>query len=288
MTGPEDADARADELFRRLARQHAVPLPPPAGTWQQIRAESRRRRHRRHGVLLAAAACLLVVLAGAAVTVGLRPGARTDRLVQAGPPSATSLSTPTPSRTPSPSPSTTHTPTTDGTPATAGEPSGPLPAPLPGSPSPSPSGSPSPSASAAPLRACRTDQLSVNAGQVQAMASTRSIVLGLTNVSPTRCTATGYGALRLVDAKGADLTTTEQRDAVPTARAIELVPQGHTIRTVSWRVVPDPPTTVADCISGTALRVTPPDNTRGLRLQRSITACDRGALNAGAWTRVAG
>lgn len=305
MTRPGDADDRADELFRRLAGEESpMSLPPPEGTWQQIRGEARRRRHRRQALLLGAAASVLVVLTGAVVTVALRPDGRTQRLVQAGPPSAT----PAPSRpaSPHPTPTATAPPVLTVPSTSAGPGASPLPAPVPtarsappttastqpsAQPSTQPSAQPSTPPStppAAPLRACVTSQLTLGAGQVQAMASTRSVVLDLTNTSTLRCTVTGYGDLRLVDGHGSPLPTTQHRSPVPAARAIVLAPNGFTTRTVSWRVVPDPPTTAADCTSGAALQVTPPDESRSLLLHEAITACDHGTLEAGAWTRNAG
>jgi len=136
---------------------------------------------------------------------------------------------------------------------------------------------------------CRVEQLRAEAGETHANASTRSIVLGLTNTSRTRCTVTGYGSLALLDSGGRRLTTTPERAAVPAVRRIPLAPNGYTTREISWRVVPTGPQgTVRECISGRSLLVIPPGSSAGLHVPITITACDRGTLSGGAWTREAG
>jgi hypothetical protein len=136
---------------------------------------------------------------------------------------------------------------------------------------------------------CRVEQLRAEAGETQANASTRSTVLQLTNTSRTRCTVTGYGSLALLDSGGRRLTTTPERAAVPAVRKIPLAPNGYTTREISWRVVPTGPQgTVSGCISGRSLLVVPPGSSSGLHVPISITACDRGTLGGGAWTREAG
>lgn len=136
---------------------------------------------------------------------------------------------------------------------------------------------------------CRVEQLRAQAGETQANASTRSTVLQLTNTSRTRCTVTGYGSLALLDSGGRRLTTTPERAAVPAAREIPLAPNGYTTREINWRVVPTGPQgKVSECISGRSLLVVPPGSSSGLHVPITITACDRGTLSGGAWTREAG
>lgn len=162
-----------------------------------------------------------------------------------------------------------------------------------------PAGQPSATAAGSPLHQsstesadapqCRSGQLSAEAGETQAMASTRTTVLQLTNTSQHRCTVTGYGRLALLDGDGHQLTTTLERAAAPTARTIALAPQGYTTRLISWRVVPTGPQgKISECVTGRSLLVVPPGSRAGLRVTIHITACDRGTLGAGAWTRDAG
>lgn len=160
----------------------------------------------------------------------------------------------------------------------------------PGAPSSSPvAAKPAPTVTAAASDRCTTAQLEVDAGQVQAAASTRSLVLGLTNVSDTRCTITGFGGLALLNAGGTQLTTRFERSATQ-PRTVELAPQGVTTRTISWRVVPaqntDPTT---NCVSGDELLVTPPDEEPAdLVVSQPITACQGGTITGTPWDRDAG
>lgn len=136
---------------------------------------------------------------------------------------------------------------------------------------------------------CREEQLRAEAGETQAHASTRSTILQLTNTSRTHCTVTGYGSLALLDSGGRRLTTTLYRAVVPAVHTIPLAPNGYTTREISWRVVPTGPQgKVSECISGDSLLLVPPGNSSGLHVPIAITACDRGSLSGGAWTREAG
>ena len=160
----------------------------------------------------------------------------------------------------------------------------------PGTSSSSPTGDRStPEGTAVTRDRCRTAQLKVDAGQVQAAASTRSLVLQLTNISDTRCTITGFGGLALLDASGTQLPTRFERAATQ-PRTVELAPQGYTTRTINWRVVPaqntDPTT---DCVSGETLLVTPPDeDPANLVVHEPITACRGGTITGTPWDRDAG
>lgn len=173
---------------------------------------------------------------------------------------------------------------------------------LPPGPMPSgtaaPSSAPSSSPAAAPPTStgmvvasdrCRTAQLKVDGGRVQAAGSARTLVLGLTNVSSTRCTITGFGGLALLDADGTKLPTRFERSPAQ-PRTVELAPQGFTTRTINWRVVPardtDPTT---DCVSGYALLVTPPDEQpANLVVNEPVTACQGGTITGTPWDRDAG
>lgn len=146
-----------------------------------------------------------------------------------------------------------------------------------------------PTGSAVASGRCATAQLTVDAGQVQAAASTRTLVLGLTNVSNTHCTISGFGGLALLGAGGSALPTRFERSPAQ-PQTVELAPQGVTTRTITWQVVPaqntDPAT---NCVSGDALLVTPPDEQpANLVVHAPITACQGGTITGTPWGRDAG
>lgn len=146
-----------------------------------------------------------------------------------------------------------------------------------------------PTGTPAAAERCRTGQLKVDAGHVQATASTRSLVLGLTNVGTVRCTITGFGGLALLDARGTQLQTRFER-TITRPRTVDLAPQGHTTRTITWRVVPEQNTDpTADCVAANALLVTPPDEEPAdLVVHEPITACRGGTITGAPWDRDAG
>lgn len=267
-----------DARVRRVAEQDAVvPLAPPPGRWEEIRAEAHRRTQRRRTVILSAAAgLLLVAVVGVAALAVTEVERGPDRLAVEPTPSATTATPAPPSPTPTPAPPPPVTPSPGTSPPASQTP-------------PSVSPSVPPKATEPPLARCTTAQLEVEAGQVQAAASTRSLVLGLTNVSDTRCTITGFGGLALLDAGGTQLTTRFERSATQ-PRTVELAPQGFTTRTISWRVVPAQNTDPnADCVSGDALLVTPPDEEPAdLVVNQPITACQGGTITGTPWDRDAG
>lgn len=157
---------------------------------------------------------------------------------------------------------------------------------------PPPSATSGPAATApvteAPAQRCTSAVLSVAAGEVQPFASTRRLLVSLTNQGTAPCTLLGFGGTALVDGQGTQLPTRFLRSQQE-PRTVVLRRGESTVRELSWRVVPSTQADPAvDCVTGAGLLVTPPDEEPGeLVVDQEVTACDGGTLEATPWGQTA-
>ncbi len=155
----------------------------------------------------------------------------------------------------------------------------PLPAPVPPTSSPA-TGQPQPTG---PAR-CRTSDLSAELAWVEGAAGSRYSAIVLTNRSRRSCTIYGYGGLQLLDARGRAVPTRQERDRTTRPALVVLRPGRSVHADLHWSAVAQP----GDSQTGTCqpepayLLVTPPDETRSLRIRWNAgPVCGQGLVFQG-------
>jgi uncharacterized protein DUF4232 len=118
---------------------------------------------------------------------------------------------------------------------------------------------------------------------VQGAAGSRDGRLILINKATRTCHAKGFIGGQLVGTDGRPLTTHVQRDHRTPARTVVIKSGAAAALTVHWNVIPSGS---APCPKARWLRVTPPDDTRTLRVYFGDTAC-RGEVVVGPLTNPA-
>lgn len=118
-----------------------------------------------------------------------------------------------------------------------------------------------PAAGASPTARCRTADLSLVLGPVDAAAGQRQGRVVLQDQGGRRCSITGFGGLALLDAAGRPLPVTLTRVG-PAPRAVTFGPRSDQIsKAISWTVVAGD----GGCVEPATVLVTPPDETEPLR-----------------------
>lgn len=117
-----------------------------------------------------------------------------------------------------------------------------------------------PAAGASATYRCRTAELSLILGPVDAAAGQRRGTVVLQNQGDRRCSITGFGGLALLDAAGRPLPVTLTRVG-PAPRAVTFGPRSDQIsKVISWTVVAGD----GACVEPVTVLVTPPDETQPL------------------------
>ena len=108
---------------------------------------------------------------------------------------------------------------------------------------------------------CRTGELDLVLGPVDAGAGQRRGTVVLQNRGARRCSLTGFGGLELLDAAGRPLPVALTRVGPP-PRTVTFGPRSDQIdKVISWTVVPGD----GGCVEPATVVVTPPDETTSLR-----------------------
>jgi hypothetical protein len=118
---------------------------------------------------------------------------------------------------------------------------------------------------------------------VQGAAGSRDGRLILVNTASRTCHSKGFIGGQLVGTDGRSLTTHVQRDHRTTSRTVQIKSGAAAVLTVHWNVIPSGDT---PCPKARWLRVTPPDDTKTVRVYFGDTAC-RGRLTVGPLTNPA-
>jgi len=128
------------------------------------------------------------------------------------------------------------------------------------------------------LPRCHTADLAVEVGQSDSGMGHTGLNLALVNRSTHRCRIYGYGGIQLLDAAGAALPTRQLRHG-PAPQLITLRPGGRAYSVLTWIFSTEAP----PCSSSTFLLVTPPDETKPIRVAFSATVCGNGQIAQGAY-----
>ena len=127
---------------------------------------------------------------------------------------------------------------------------------------------------------CPTSALAGRLRAGDSGAGQRSATLVLTNRSGRTCRLDGYGGVRLADAAGRALPTTQARDAGTPPRSVILAPGAAGASLLRWTAVPGAGT----CPSPASLRVIPPDERSALSVPWSLgPVCGGGRITQGAY-----
>lgn len=242
--------------FEDWLRDSVQPLPPPPGTYEQVR---RRARRRRLAKALSVGAVAVVVVAG---------GAFVPRMIRTGLPQPVNPATssahpvPTPLRTAPPShPPIPHTPP----PASSGAPTG-------GEITSTPGHSKPPA-----VERCHTGDLSAHLTASGAGAGQRYAGLVLTNTSSRTCTLYGYVGVALTG-PDAPANTNLIRDDGPEDH-LKVAPGDSAATTLHWSAIPGSGEATG-CPKPSTIEVTPPDETTQLTTDWPATGvCQHGELH---------
>jgi len=125
---------------------------------------------------------------------------------------------------------------------------------------------------------CHTADLAVEVGRSDSGTGHTGLNLALVNRSTHPCRIYGYGGVQLLDAAGAALPTQQVRGR-PAPQPITLRPAGRAYSVLTWVHSPEAP----PCSSSAFLLVTPPDDTKSIRVAFSHTVCENGRIQQGAY-----
>ena len=115
-------------------------------------------------------------------------------------------------------------------------------------------------------------------GQSDSGTGHTGLNLALVNRSTHPCRIYGYGGVQLLDAAGAALPTQQVRGR-PAPQPIMLRPGGRAYSSLIWVFSPEAP----PCSGSAFLLVTPPDETKSIRVAFSHTVCGNGRIQQGAY-----
>jgi hypothetical protein len=136
---------------------------------------------------------------------------------------------------------------------------------------------PTPPSPPGPAR-CHTADLAVEVGQADSATGHTGLSMALVNRSTHPCRIYGYGGVQLLNAAGAAPPTKQVRGG-SAPRPIVLRPGGRAYSALFWVHSPEAP----PCSSSAFLLVTPPDETRSIRVAFSHTVCENGRIQQGAY-----
>ncbi|WP_339870999.1 DUF4232 domain-containing protein [uncultured Brevundimonas sp.] len=132
-----------------------------------------------------------------------------------------------------------------------------------------------------PAPPCRGPQLQLDAAGGDAGAGHRVATLGVRNLGAAACSLKGYPSVSLVDDRNQVLTTV-RTDTTPgaglpgaqTPSAVTLAPRAQAWFDVAWTVVPQEADGEGACPAAARIRMTAPDDTSPVWLDRRLSPCD--------------
>ncbi|WP_339932463.1 DUF4232 domain-containing protein [uncultured Brevundimonas sp.] len=127
---------------------------------------------------------------------------------------------------------------------------------------------------------CKGPQLQLDDAGGDAGMGNRVAIVGVRNMGTAACSLTGYPSITLVDDRSQALTRV-RTEAVPgsyfrsgqTASAVILVSRGRAWFDVAWNVVPQEADGEAACPTAARIRMTAPNDTSPVWLDRRLTPC---------------